>query len=99
MKEFTQHKKAWELFRDWFLTTHVKLPQVKVNVLEYKFDSLFGHFLKFFSEHGIEILYYKGIKRLHYRITDWEHNDEHGDTPEEAVAKAFEILEEQGVNE
>ena len=92
MKDLTKHKRAWRAFRDYLHKTHQMLPEDK------DFDSLFGHFIKFFSEHGIEIERIIDSEKVVYSL--WSNtlkvddliNLPDFDTPELAVAKAMEIL-------
>ena len=97
MKEFTKHKKSWELF-----VGHMGYENDScVDISKSDFRLLFGYLLEFFSTHGIEIE--RSVTRNRYnkfivRYNVYYGNGEiHGMAPihiqEEAVAKAFEILE------
>ena len=98
MKEFTKNNKAWQLFeRTLPIMLKVELFRNKRLSQEKTFDTLFGHFLKFFSSHGIYIEIRLHGTNLYYFV--WNFNKKHDswdykrfDTDKEAVAKAFEIL-------
>ena len=88
---------SWELFWSYYYKNKKHYP------IYQDFDDLFGHFLKFFSSHGIEIgRLYKPDKyndyNLKYNVIDCTVRGAEYlfDTTEEAVRKAFEIIEERG---
>ncbi len=95
--------KAWDKYLTYLYGDDIK-TEYRQNTVNEKFIEHFGYFIEFFSQNGIEIERINGKSGSQYCLSKYDNNGIKSfmgtdklfhDTPEEAVEKAFKILEER----